>query len=88
MLIFYRGGGSQAAYGHNGRCSVESCVAQHLYQPVRTFNGAQSLIGGQPREARKNSYKSNNGLGGQMNKETESVMRGQNILLLLSGGKA
>lgn len=53
---------------------------------MRTFNGVQSLIGGQPREARKNSYKSNNGLG--EDKESESVMRGLNILLLMWGGKA
>lgn len=50
-------------YGCNGQCSVESCAAQHLCQPVRTFNGVQSLIAGQPREARKNNYKSNNGFG-------------------------
>lgn len=36
----------------------------------------QSLIGGQPQEARKKSYKSNNGLGeDKMNKDQESGMR-------------
>lgn len=50
-------------HGHNGRCGVEYCAAQHLCQTVRTFNGVQSLIGGQPREAHKNSCKSNNCLG-------------------------
>lgn len=63
MLIFYRWNGSQAAYGHNGWCSVECFAVKHLCQPLRTFNGVQSLIVGQLQVPRKNSYKNNNGLG-------------------------
>lgn len=52
------------ACGHNGRCGDESGAVLHLMSACEDFkSGGQSLIGGQPREARKNSYKTNNGFG-------------------------